>query len=127
MKASATSAEENALSRLVKREEVLEICYWYQGEGMGDVYSAQVLEPFLACPGASIQSALQELAAQGLLDPVAAIPVPTYRLSAVGTKAAGRLFAESFADFQHASHGECEAGCCEEDDHSRCGDDCSLH
>ena len=127
MKTSAASAGEGALSRLVNREEVLEICYWYQGEGMGDVYSAQVLEPFLTCPGATIESALQELAEQGLLERVSAGPLPTYRLTTAGTKVAGRLFAESFADLQHAGHGECAAGCCEDDDHSRCGDDCALH
>lgn len=126
MTAGVANPNHGALDRLVNREEVLEICYWYQGEGMGDVYSAQVLQPFLACPTEVIEGALHELVEQGLLDPVAA-PVPGYRLSAVGSKAAGRLFAESFADFQHPGHGECEAGCCEEDDHSRCGDDCSLH
>ncbi|PZR51382.1 MAG: hypothetical protein DI537_56875 [Stutzerimonas stutzeri] len=116
MKASAACPKNGALDRLVNREEVLEICYWYQGEGMGEVYSAQVLEPFLACPTEVIDSALRELAEQGLLELVAA-PVRGYRLSIAGSKQAGRLFAESFADFQHPGHGECEAGCCEEDDH----------
>ena len=126
MKPGTATPNSGALNRLVNREEVLEICYWYQGEGMGNVYSAQVLAPFLTCPTDVIESALQELAEQGLLDPVAT-PASGYRLSAAGTKAAGRLFAESFADFQRPGHGECEAGCCEEDDHSRCGDECSLH
>lgn len=118
--------ENSALDRLVDREEVLQICYWYQGEGLGEVYNPSLLGPFLNRAPQTIMSALQELARQKLLEPVAA-PTPGYRLTATGKKKAGHLFAESFSDFQKASHGECDAGCCDGDDHSKCGDECALH
>ena len=118
--------ENSALDRLVDREEVLQICYWYQGEGLGEVYNPSLLGPFLNRAPQTIMSALQELARQKLLEPVAA-PTPGYRLTATGKKKAGQLFAESFSDFQKASHGECDAGCCDGDDHSKCGDECALH
>jgi hypothetical protein len=38
-----------ALERLVRREEVLEICFWFQGEGFGDVFAPAALRPFLTC------------------------------------------------------------------------------
>jgi hypothetical protein len=74
----------------------------------------------------SVEAAIGELVQQGYLEPAAA-PVPGYRLSPEGKKKAGRLFADDFADYQNAGHGECAAGCCDGDDHSQCGDDCALH
>ena len=118
--------ENSALDRLVNREEVLQICYWYQGEGLGDVYNPTLLKPFLDRESNDIDSALQGLVQEGYLQPIA-MPTPGYGLTATGKKQAGYLFAESFVDFQKASHGECDAGCCDGDDHSKCGDDCALH
>jgi len=113
-----------ALQCLVDREEVLQICYWYQGEGFGDRYEAALLRPFLHCEEQAIGAALDELARRGDMEPIDA---GGYRLTAKGRSEAGRLFADSFADFQKQGHGECDAGCCDGDDHSRCGDECALH
>ena len=112
-----------ALARLVNREEVLQICYWFQGEGFGDRYDAALLQPFLTCDEAAIEIALGELAAQGDL----ADDGGRYRFTDQGRREAGRLFADGFADFQKQGHGECDAGCCDGDDHSKCGDECPLH
>ena len=121
-----TGVQSPALDRMVDREEVLQICYWYLGEGMGDIYNPMLLAPFLNRPAAAIESTLRELSAQGLLEPINE-QAASYRLTPIGKKKAGQLFAESFSDFQKQGHGECDAGCCDEDDHSRCGDDCTLH
>jgi hypothetical protein len=102
-----------ALDRLVRREEVLEICFWFQGEGFGDVFAPAALRPFLSCEEASIVLALAELAAQGLLEPSGS----GYRLTDDGRKNGGRLFADSFAELQHVGHGECNAGCCDDEEH----------
>ena len=126
MNAAMPSRDSGALDRLVNREEVLQICYWFQGEGLGEVYSPQLLGPFLGCPPAEIDASLRELAQSGELEPVAQ-PTLGYRLTPEGRKKAGRLFAESFSDFQKQGHGECDAGCCDGDDHSQCGDECALH
>ena len=123
---SNTTQGSSALDRLVEREEVLQICYWYQGEGLGDIYNPALLAPFLNRPPQTIAATLRELAQHGDLESVA-LPTVGYRLTATGKKKAGLAFAESFADFQKASHGECDAGCCDGDDHSRCGDECTLH
>ena len=125
--AENVTEETSALERLVNREEVLQICYWFQGEGFGVVYNAVSLGSFLnKCEIADINEALDELTEQGYLVAVAS-PPNSYRFTARGKKEGGRLFADSFADFQKAGHGECAAGCCDGDDHSQCGDDCSLH
>ncbi len=122
--AEQADRQNGALDRLVNREEVLQICYWYEGEGFGKAFDSAVLRPFLKCDSRSADAALRELVAQGHLE---SSPAAGYRFTEQGRKEAGRLFADGFADYQKAGHGECAAGCCEEDDHSRCGDDCAFH
>lgn len=116
----------SAVDDLVNREEVLQICYWYEGEGFGKTFDAQVLTPFLKCGGAAAEAALRELVARGFLE-LAPGPAPAYRFTAPGRRFGGRLFSDDFADYQGAGHGECAAGCCDSGDHSRCGDECALH
>ena len=120
----SATAVEPALQRMAIREDVLQICFWYQGEGFGERYDAAVLRPFLNCDERAIRIALDELVARGDLEPADA---GGYRFSARGRNEAARLFADSFGDFQKQGHGECDAGCCDGDDHSRCGDECALH
>lgn len=116
----ATGAQ--ALERLVDREEVLQICYWYEGEGFGDTFTPDALETFLVCEHEAIEIALAELARAGWLEANAA----GYKFTEKGRKEGGRLFVDGFADFQQSAHGECAAGCCDGDDHSQCGDSCIL-
>ena len=39
-----------------------------------------------------------------------------YVFTATGRRKAGRMFFETFTEFQQASHGECNAGCCDGDE-----------
>lgn len=121
------SGTPSALDRLVNREEVLQICYWRQGEGFGDVCDAASIEPFLNCGAEAIGAALEELVADGCLEPASSGATPGYRLTATGKGQGGALFADAFSDSQRQGHGECPAGCCDGDDHSQCGDECALH
>ncbi len=116
-------ASGDALACLVNREEVLQICYWFQGEGFGDRYDAKVLRPFLNCDTPAIDGALRELAALGSMQEEDG----RFSFTDRGRQEAGKLFAEGFADFQKQGHGECDAGCCDGDDHSKCGEECPLH
>ncbi len=121
-----TKQQTNELDRLVNREEVLEICYWYQGEGFGDVYNSTAMNTFLKCDNDAIDDAFLELVDQGLLKQVESSAASAYQFTDTGKKEGGRLFMASFADLQKAQHGECSAGCCDGDDHSACGDGCTL-
>ena len=107
------TAGEKALNELIHRDEVLEICFWYQGEGFGEVFTANALETFLNVPTDAIERALDQLVGDGLMRRDAG----AYRLSEEGRKKGGRSFAESFAEFQTGGHGECDAGCCDGDEH----------
>lgn len=121
------NAAPGALDRLVNREDVLQIFFWRAGEGFGDVCTATSIEPFLTCAAEGIEAALKELMADGCLEPVSDSAERGYRLTAKGKKQGGSLFADAFSDNQRQGHGECPAGCCDGDDHSKCGDDCALH
>jgi hypothetical protein len=108
---------QDAPRRLALREEVLEICYWFQGEGFGDRFTAESLKTFLNGSREEILAALECLAAEG-----AFIPDGTsYGFSSEGKKRAGRLFHETFTEFQLGTHGECTAGCC--DSENECDND----
>lgn len=101
---------------LREREEVLEICYWYEGEGFGASFTPQSIAAFLPLAPARIGEIMAALATNG--DLVA--DGSAYRFAEPGKKKASRLFHETFADFQTPSHYECTAGCCDGDDHSGC-------
>jgi len=102
---------------LARREEVLEICYWFRGEGFGDRYSPAKLKPFLPCPEPEIELTLRGLVEQGYLAEAGGDEV---LLTDAGLKLAARLFADGFTELQQSGHGECHEGCCDGDDHSRC-------
>lgn len=116
----------SALERMVNREEVLSICYWFQGEGFGDIYRPAEMESFLNCDVESISAALNDLVADGHLEEISG-PPPGYKFTPEGKKQGGRLFGDAFSALTRQGHGECADGCCDGDDHSQCGDACTLH
>lgn len=101
---------------LRQREEVLEICYWYQGEGFGERFTADAIQSFLPLPRDRIAEILEFHRIEGSLMHEAG----AYTFAEPGKKKASRLFHETFAEFQTPSHYECTAGCCDGDDHSGC-------
>jgi hypothetical protein len=109
---------DDALERLKRRDDVLEICFWYRGEGFGDVFSPRALVPFLAVDEAAVRAALDELVADGQMRPVDR----GFVFTDGGRRLAGQRFAESFVDFQRPAHGEREGDCCGEEQ-----DACSDH
>ena len=121
-----TIETDGALNRLVNREDVLQICYWCEGEGFGDVFSSTILSPFLNFEPSAIAAALDELHSEGCLKLVSS-SASGYTFTDKGKKEGGRLFGDTFADYARQGHGECADGCCDGDDHSQCGDGCSLH
>ena len=126
MQHSTDASSVSALDNLVNREEVLSICYWFQGEGFGEIYRPAEMESFLNCNAASILIALKELVVEGHLEELPG-DSPAYKLTETGKKQGGRLFGDAFSDLTRQGHGECADGCCDGDDHSQCGDGCALH
>ncbi len=110
-----------ALDRLRQREEILQICYWYQGEGLGMTFTPQSVIAFLQAEPASVAAAFDELARDGDLRPTGR----AFEFTPEGKRRAARMFTEGFTDLQQPGHGECMDGCCEGDepcnaDHTNC-------
>ncbi|WP_270933184.1 hypothetical protein [Falsiroseomonas oryzae] len=109
---SHTAEAPSALDRLQAREEIMQICYWYQGEGFGERFSPAAVMPFLNLDRALVADIFEALAADGTMEK----SFGTYAFTAGGKRGAGRLFVETFTEFQTGTHGECTAGCCEGDE-----------
>lgn len=110
---------EESLRWLQDSEEVLQICYWFQGEGLGERFTADGVLTFLNSPRERVIEIFQILADEGDLEQAAG---GDYTFSVEGKRKAGRLFYENFTELQLGSHGECNAGCCdneEECDHDQ--------
>ena len=101
-----------ALDRMIIREDVLQLCYWYQGEGFGDRFTPQSMLPFLRNEATAVAEVMEELAEAGDL----IHDGKSYRFSETGKRKAGRMFYETFTEFQQGTHGECNAGCCDGDE-----------
>lgn len=98
-----------ALDRLREREDVLQICYWYQGEGLGDTFAPRLVQPFLTSDASLVASAFDALVRDGELE----MKGTGYTFTTAGKRKAARMFTETFVDFQQPGHGECQDGCCD--------------
>jgi hypothetical protein len=106
------AAGRTALDRLREREEVLEICFWYQGEGLGSVFTPALVLPFLNTATSALAETFEALVADGSL----LREGNGYALTPSGKRQAGRTFTETFVEFQQPGHGECQDGCCDGDE-----------
>ena len=109
--AQETDAADTPLDRLREREDVLQICFWYQGEGFGDCFAPGLVMPFLNSGQREVLHAFEALVASGEL----ARQADGYILTDAGRRKAGRMFSETFVEFQQPGHGECQDGCCDGD------------
>jgi hypothetical protein len=96
-----------ALRALYWRSEILQVMYWLQGEGLGAVVDAVVLERFLGVGADVGVSHLERLADEGYLERDGG----GFRLTPVGLEEGAAEFATSFVDLTRPAHGECSADC----------------
>lgn len=94
------------LDDIRQRDELLQILFWFRGEGLGDVVTPQDLVTFLGADPAAIQLRLERLAAEGYVVSTGGA-VARYGLTDWGMKEGGRRFADEFAGLTGQAHGEC--------------------
>jgi len=114
---AADNGSNAALTMLMEREEVLQVCYWFQGEGFGDRFTPDAVLPFLQSERERIAEVFSSLTLAGDM----IYENGAYTFSDTGRRKGGKMFFETFTEFQQASHGECSAGCCED------GEVCEHH
>lgn len=97
---------------IARRDELLELLYWIEGEGFRGAATFDAIVRFVAHPAEAVRCTLDDLVRRGdvVLDPAAG----EYRLSETGRREGARRFAEEFAPMINQGHGECndpDCGC----------------
>ena len=104
--------DQASVDALRRRDEMLQVLYWMEGEGLAaDVRAADLL-PFVGGAEAEIVAHLETLCRQGHIE-VAGNAQGRYRLSVIGRSEGGRRFAEEFAPLLRQGHGECNDPDCD--------------
>lgn len=103
-----------AVERLRRRDEMLQVLFWLEGEGFSSDMTATGIRRFLNWPPERIAAGLQDLVRSGFA--VADEEEGRYRLTRQGRHEGGRRFLEEFApilsrDTHHGS--ECQDPDCE--------------
>lgn len=96
---------------LARRDQLLELLYWVEGEGFSGAAQADALARFLALPEPSVLATLQDLEGRGevVRDPASG----EYRLTETGRREGARRFADEFAPLLAQGHGECNDPDCD--------------
>ncbi len=108
------------LADLFWRDEILQVMYWYQGEGFGTSVTARDLQTFLPTDDRSIDVHLERMVEDGYLERVVTLneavplddaPPPRYSFTPYGAKEGARRFADEFASITKQAHGDCPPDC----------------
>ncbi len=98
-------------NEMARRDEVLEMLYWTEGEGFSGAATLEVIARFLTHSRDDVLRTLTELVTRG--DVTTNDLTGEYRLTEVGRKEAARRFAEEFAPMLSQGHGECNDPNCD--------------
>lgn len=105
--------EKSALRSLFWKDEILQIMYWMNGEGLGSSVPASQILALLNTSEDNLLYHLEKMSKEGVLS-VKGTPIDRnskFSLSSSAKKVAGQRFAEAFQGFQKAGHGECGPDC----------------
>jgi hypothetical protein len=94
------------LEALRWRDELLQILYWFRGEGLGDSVTPRELLPFLNGEEHLVEQHLDRLVDDGYARRLERSPAH-YQLTEFGVREGGRRFADEFAGLTGQAHGEC--------------------
>ena len=94
---------DDALEALRWRDELLQIMYWFRGEGLGETVAPDDLVVFLGAESDIARRHLDELVQEGYAE----MDGERYTLTARGAQEGGRRFADEFAGLTGQAHGEC--------------------
>ena len=108
---------------IARRDEVLEMLYWIEGEGFSGASTLDAIARFLTHDREAVRRTLDDLVARG--DTTHNPETCEYRLTETGRKEAARRFAEEFSPMLSQGHGECSDPNC--DCHSSAGGPAECH
>ena len=99
------------LDALYWRDEILQVMYWYKGEGFGERVSVRDLRTFLPADEELLASQMEAMVVDGYLARCDDTPTPRYTFTEYGAREGARRFADEFSDITMQGHGECGPDC----------------
>ncbi len=112
----------DVLDELYWRDEILQVMYWYRGEGFGEIIAARDLMTFLPADEHFLTSQLDCMVIEGYLVRQDDAPTPRYTFTEYGAREGARRFADEFSGLTGQAHGECGPNCphCRDIPRDRC-------
>lgn len=105
--------EKSSLRSLFWKDEILQVLYWMNGEGLGTKVKITQVLALLNTHEANLLYQISKLVDDGVL--IAHSPEidrnTKIQLATEASKEAGRRFADAFQGYQKAGHGECGPDC----------------
>ena len=99
-------------NEIARRDEMLELLYWFEGEGLTASATIPAMTRFLSRPEQEVRETITELITRRLV-----IVHPgsgtEYKLTETGRTEAARRFADEFASMLSQGHGECNDPTCD--------------
>ena len=102
-----TKAAAQSIDYLHWRDEILQVMYWLNGEGLGDAPGAAQIQNFLGASEDIVVSTLERMVEDGFV----VQETGGFRLSDFGRREGGRSFEDEFHALTHQGHGECSPNC----------------
>lgn len=109
---------------IAREDELLELLYWFEGEGFVAVATLAGITRFASLPGLLVERTLNRLITRGDVL-LGGTKGDEYRLTETGRREAARRFAAEFAPMLSQGHGECSDPDC--DCHSSDGGAAECH
>lgn len=98
--------EPEAVEALRQRDEILQVLFWMEGEGLADAVRPRDLLPFVEGGEERIAQHLEALRRLGYVEGTYN-EAGYYRLTVIGRAEGGRRFLEEFGPLLRQGHGEC--------------------
>jgi len=103
--------ENSPIRSMFWKDEILQVLYWMDGEGIGSKVSASNMLPFLNTSKQNLQYHLSKLTKEGFLNREENNGNILFSLLGIGKIEGAKNFAEAFQGMQKAGHGECGPDC----------------
>lgn len=101
-------SQTNPARELFWRDEILQVVFWYCGEGLGKSIGQGELETFLPAPENVLSQVLEHMIEDGyLVKDSTSTSEPRFAFTPFGSKEGARRFADEFAGLTDQAHGEC--------------------
>ncbi len=104
-----TDADDGPGHEIARQDEILELLYWMEGEGLAGSATLSGLTRFLAQRESDVARTLTTLVARAYVTPAD----DRFRLTELGRREAARRFADEFAPLLSQGHGECNDPSCD--------------